>query len=117
LSVAAYAIAVGGRSIWTANFAQKPCRVYEYECAGGTGSVFRIDPGSNLVEQKIHRGQIGRPVDAAYGDESVWVVNDRSLLRVDPAANRVVAKIKLPYRPVGVATGDGRVWVAVGAAK
>jgi len=53
----------------------------------------------------------------AASDNAVWVLTDqRQLLRVDPATNRVVATIALPdseWPESNVAVGGGAVWVTV----
>lgn len=115
-SLAAEAVAVGAGSVWTANFLQREsCEPLIRRCPQA-GNVFRIDPGTNLVETTIGGG-LRRPIGAAYGAGSLWVIDDRSLFRVDPAKNQVVARIGLARKPVAVAAGDGSVWVAFGAEK
>jgi YVTN family beta-propeller protein len=45
---------------------------------------------------------------------AVWVLGDaldRRLWRVDPRTGRIVATIKLPFAPFGIAAGPGGVWV------
>jgi len=74
------------------------------------------DRPPDIVEQTIG-GPFRRPLGAAYGAGSLWVIDDRSLFRVDPAKNRVVARIGLAEKPVAVAAGDSGVWIAFGAAK
>jgi len=116
-SPAAQAIAIGRGAVWTANDLRNPsCLPIHCSLAAGPGNVFRIDPQTNIVDQTIG-GRFRRPLGAAYGEGSLWVVDDRSLFRVDPAKNRVVARISLAEQPVAVAAGEGGVWVAVGAEK
>jgi DNA-binding SARP family transcriptional activator len=119
LSVFAEAIAVGAGSVWTANY-RHPLATCDpgqaIPCSERSGNVFRIDPGANIVSETIEGG-IRRPLAAAYGDGSLWVVDDRALLRIDPATNRVSARIRLAQQPTAVAAGEGRVWVAIGAEK
>jgi len=52
-----------------------------------------------------------------YGQGAVWVANaaDGTVSRIDPVTGKVVKTIKVGGRPVGVATGDGYVWVTVDA--
>jgi DNA-binding SARP family transcriptional activator/streptogramin lyase len=115
-SPSARGIAAGAGAIWTANFLQPVgCFPLAQHCRLA-GNVFRIDPGSNLVEAKIG-GAFREPGGAGYGAGSLWVIDDRALFRVDPKTNRVVAKISLPRTPVGVAAGKDGVWVAVGTGK
>ena len=50
----------------------------------------------------------------AVGEGSIWAVGDafgRTLWRLDPISQRVVASIKLPFIPRLVAVGEGAVWV------
>jgi streptogramin lyase len=61
---------------------------------------------------------IGAAIQAiATSDNAVWVLSDdRRLIRVDPATNRVAATIALPeseWPEAVVAAGDGAVWVTV----
>jgi DNA-binding SARP family transcriptional activator len=115
-SLAAEAIAVGAGSVWTANFLRREsCEPLISSCPE-TGNVFRIDPGTNLVETTIGGG-LRRPIGAAYGEGALWLIDDRSLFRIDPAKDRVVARIGLAEKPVAVAAGDGGVWVAFGTEK
>jgi streptogramin lyase len=50
----------------------------------------------------------------AAGGGSVWAVTDEALVRIDPAANRAVAKAPFaratPIGFTGVALGGGAVW-------
>jgi len=50
----------------------------------------------------------------AADDHGVWVVRTSaaSLVRVDPATNRVVAMIAVGRDPTGILLADGRVWVS-----
>jgi len=115
-SLAAEAVAFGAGSVWTANFLQREsCEPLISRCPQA-GNVFRIDPGTNLVETTIGGG-LRSPIGAAYGAGSLWVIDDRSLFRVDTAKNQIVARIGLAKKPVAVAAGDGSVWVAFGAEK
>jgi len=54
-----------------------------------------------------------RPVGAAAGEGSVWVVNrdDNSITRIDPESNRVLATIRVGKKPLGVEAGEGLIWV------
>jgi virginiamycin B lyase len=75
----------------------------------------RIDPASNRsTVVRVPRCCAG---ELAAGEGALWVANreDGSLVRVDPASGRVVARVLLPktteQRPHQVAVGDGAVWV------
>ena len=52
----------------------------------------------------------------AVGDGSVWVSSPRTgeILRVDPASERLIARIPIGGHPAAIAFGGGRVWVADG---
>jgi hypothetical protein len=48
--------------------------------------------------------------DMAYGDGSLWVIDSRGLLRIDPVTNAVVARIAGPESTYGgVVVADGAV--------
>jgi len=50
----------------------------------------------------------------AVGEDDVWVLGDARdprLFRIDPRARRVVAAIRLPFAPRGLAIGAGAIWV------
>ena len=57
------------------------------------------------------------PVDVAFGEGAVWVVNrlDRTVMRLDPDSGDVVAEIGVGNEPQRVAAGEGSVWVTVRA--
>ena len=93
------ALAVGDRSVWATDPYQ--------------GTLWRIDPGSRVVQRTI---DVGVGADSvAFGLGSVWVSNSLqgTLSRVDPATDRVVRTIALGNTPRAVAVGEGLVWVAV----
>ena len=62
---------------------------------------------------KVHVGI--RAEFAVAGAGSVWTTNsiERRLVRIDPATNRVSARIALKgTNPLGIAYGAGSIWVA-----
>ena len=79
------------------------------------GGLARIDPASNRSTVV----PVARCCDGelAAGERALWVTNalDGTLVRVDPVAGRVVARVLLPratdQRPHQVAVGEGAVWV------
>jgi YVTN family beta-propeller protein len=87
---------------------------------GGLGGVQPnhvglIDPKSNRIVAEVPVGI--RPGPLAVGAGSVWVGNlqDRNLMRIDPAQRSVAGTIELQRRtPTGLAVGAGAVWVAHG---
>jgi DNA-binding beta-propeller fold protein YncE len=59
---------------------------------------------------------VGRdPANVAVGADAVWVPNqeDRTISRIDPRSNVVVATIATEYEPKAITVFDGAVWVAV----
>jgi hypothetical protein len=54
----------------------------------------------------------GSPVDAAFGQDSLWVTGfSGTVIRIDPAGRRLVARVDVAGQPEGVAVGAGAVWV------
>ena len=86
------------------------------------GGLARIDAASNRVVTTIPLGRPLRdPVGVAATEDAVWVtccayeVAGRpggKLIRVDPARNKVTARITLPEDPLAVAASRTQVWVA-----
>lgn len=86
-------------------------------------AVWKIDPKSEETVAVIPVPPTSRRV--ATGGGYVWVTSGTYagepgvpqtggvLLKVDPRASRIVATIKLGFRPDGVIFADGLVWVAV----
>jgi DNA-binding beta-propeller fold protein YncE len=98
-------IAVGEGAIWTASG------------AGGGGTVWKIDPATMQVEDRITVG--GNPTSIAVGRGAVWVGDGSSgqVERLDPRSDSVSARIRLGRAPVSsLAVGPQGVWAAVGAA-
>jgi DNA-binding beta-propeller fold protein YncE len=102
------AIAAGAGMVWV---------------AASAGVVWRIDPSTNQVVGKVDTGRLlYKPIGLAVEDDAVWVVccansapgrhPDSKLIRIDPAANRVTARIAVRGDPFAVATDPGAVWVA-----
>lgn len=85
---------------------------------GGT-AVTRLDPVSGVVDRRIQlsgKGFGGSGTSSggstiALSDRAVWVVNpDRTVSRIDPRKNRVVATIS-SIQANTIALADGAVWV------
>ena len=76
----------------------------------GLGLV-RINRAGDVVTTVTDVGL--NPFALAAGEGGVWVVDDvsRMVFRVDPATNRVKARIGLGFDPGGIAAGGGSVWV------
>ncbi len=84
-----YGISAGAGGIWVAS--------------NGMHAVYRIDPDTHAVVARI---DLGTPTDFLYGVSArrygVWAIEDRHLVRIDPATDRVVVRIRF-LRP-----GHGR---------
>ena len=91
--------------------------------AVGEGGVWVTHPNQNVLTRSDQTtGAVaatvpveqGRLFGVAAGGGSVWAVTDEALVRVDPAAGKVVAKAPFPKAsPVGftgVTLGAGAVW-------
>jgi YVTN family beta-propeller protein len=111
-------VASGEGFIWTISTSPR----YEFELA-------RVDPRTEEVTHfplGVGDGDVGTPAgvgDVAVAAGSVWVtispVNDGSyevlrgtILRIEPSTGQVVARIPVGRNPVGIAEGEGAIWVA-----
>jgi YVTN family beta-propeller protein len=87
---------------------------------GPTGSTAApvLPPGGKVVARirigrsNVANGQLGAG-PLAVGEGAVWAMNDAkaTLMRIDPARNAVVARIKVGT-PEAAAAGDGAVWLS-----
>jgi YVTN family beta-propeller protein len=89
-------VAVAANAVWIAN--------------GLDGTVLRIDPATGALVRTIAVG--GSPTGVAADAHSLWVADGRSVVKVDVATNRVVARIALRHQANRVAVGGGAVWVS-----
>jgi hypothetical protein len=92
------AVAVSPRAVWAVQ-----------SCA-----VWRVDPKTNLVGAKVvGTGQkFSCAVGLAFGAGAVWATTLSSeLLRIDPIAARVVARVPVGPTTASVGTDDTSVWV------
>jgi virginiamycin B lyase len=134
-------VAVGGGAVWVATWGAERSRVVRIDPAGnrvvatvpipGQGSALSLAAAGGSVWVSGSRG-LGRidpagnrvtPVDVCCGELAagaggLWVANgmDRTVLRVDPATGRVLARIPVPPAaapegPFGIAAAGGAVWV------
>jgi YVTN family beta-propeller protein len=75
-------------------------------------------PEGGKVVARIRVGRGGLPLKGggalAVGEGAVWAMSNSqaTLMRIDPARNAVVARIKKVYPPETVAAGDGAVWLS-----
>jgi len=85
--------------------------------------LLRIDPATSAIVATIPLPNSEWPEgNVAVGDGSVWVTVPSpdtaahpeldSLLRIDPAANRIVARIRVGHSPAGIAVTPSAVWTA-----
>jgi DNA-binding SARP family transcriptional activator len=87
---------------------------------GSAGTVSRIDPGSNAVVETINlRGPDALVPNAvqsmAAGEGGLWVaVGPRTVVKIEPTSNRVVARVDVGAPAQAVAVGEGAVWAATG---
>ena len=53
------------------------------------------------------------PTAVAASDDAIWVVNarGRTISRIDPATNTVVATIAVTGTPSAITSGEGKIWV------
>ena len=104
-------LAAGGGAIWASLI-----EGLEGTDADASFSLARIDPGTNEVVAMIP--DVSGPVE--FGEGAVWAVDragaragpqGSSLLRIDPDANSISARIPLGVALWDVEVGDGFVWV------
>ena len=74
-----------------------------------TQVVVRVVKGPRLREIDVG----GRPFSLAQAAGSLWIANflSGSVERLDPATNRVIARIQVGGEPYGLAAGGGSIWV------
>ena len=86
----------------------------------GGAAVARVDPESGVVDRRIRlsdaafggSGTSSGGSTIAVGERAVWLVNpDRTVSRIDPRTNRVVATIATAGANT-IALGERSVWVA-----
>lgn len=101
-------LALDERSIWVASHPGTSCCPTR---ESGTGTVTRVDRGTNEVVATIDVG--GFPRSIAVGESGVWVAawETNEVVRIDPESNRVVARISVGARPTSITVGDGLVWI------
>lgn len=77
---------------------------------GEDGRILRLDPDSNTVTAEIDVGA-GPVTSLAVSKDAIWASANSDLVRIDPANNEVVARLR-SQSPFGdVAFGDGALWV------
>ncbi len=81
---------------------------------GSYGRVLRIDPPMGSVTAEIDIGA-GPVTDLAVSEDAVWASAVSDLVRIDPATNEVVERLRYERGFGDVAISDGAVWVIAGA--
>jgi YVTN family beta-propeller protein len=73
-----------------------------------------VTPTNPMTRQTPTIALPAAPTRLAAAEDTVWVLTpaDGSVVRIDPATNRVVATIPVGRAPSGLAVGAGAVWVA-----
>jgi branched-chain amino acid transport system substrate-binding protein len=74
-------------------------------------SLLLLDGRTGRVDEHAHVGSA--PSQIAVGADGVWVLNsaDNTISEVSPRQGRLVATFAAGVAPVGLAAGDGRLWV------
>jgi len=92
----AVGLAVGEGAVWAAVVTER---------------AVRIEPRTNTVTAEV---SVGLPVTLAAGEGAVWVLDVfDTVWSVDPDTGAVTKSFSVGKFPLGVATGDGAVWVAL----
>jgi virginiamycin B lyase len=95
-------VAVGPSAVWVA---------YDLGTLGG-GIIARVDPATNTVAATVRIPH--SPGELAIGDRAVlvWTGGDSSVAyQIDPATNRVAAKVPVCRGSNAVASGAGAFWI------
>jgi hypothetical protein len=72
----------------------------------GSGSVLRIDLGTNEIVAEIPVREMPGRKRIVATDDAVWVASFGLLQRIDPATNAVVASVELPERSISAIAAD-----------
>jgi streptogramin lyase len=124
------AVASAADSVWVSSFASSsltrvsatstaraPRAVIASSRPKGAAGGRRLPP-SGKVLARIPLGQGASPPLGggafAVGEGAIWAMSDvaSTLMRIDPAKNAVVAKVRLDSTPESVAAGAGAVWLS-----
>jgi sugar lactone lactonase YvrE len=110
-------VAAGAEGIWIAASGFDGENVGEMietpATSGPSGSFDRVVIPERPDFLFFYTPDSGSYNDVAVGEGGVWLARDSGpyLKRIDARARRVVATIKLPFRPKSLATGEGALWV------
>jgi YVTN family beta-propeller protein len=123
------AVAPAGNSVWVSSFASSTlARVSAASTTSEPPAVIASSGPTNVAKPgRLPRGgkvvariQLARGAPAPLGGGAltvglgaVWAMSDvgPTLMRIDPARNAVVARIKVSSPPESIAAGDGAVWL------
>ena len=107
-------VAVGGGQVWVAGEVHSFCNeTSPTPCKQRRGQLWRIDPGTNSVDDTT---RIGREPNAiAFGGGAVWIADNetKSVYRLNPESLTLERKIELGQVPRDLAFGNGLLWIAV----
>jgi DNA-binding SARP family transcriptional activator/DNA-binding beta-propeller fold protein YncE len=101
-----YGISAGDGAVWVAS--------------NGEHAVYRIDPDTRSIVARI---LLGTPFDfltTVYaGAHGVWAIEDHHVVQINPADDRVIARIRFPAgtEPKAVTATARYVWITVGNPK
>lgn len=125
----ALAVAPGGNSVWVSSFASSTLARVSATSVGSEPRAVVASSGRTTVAKPrgvprgaevVARIRLGRGAPAPLGGGAltvgagaVWAMSNvgPTLMRIDPARNAVVARIKVPSPPEATAAGDGAVWL------
>lgn len=107
-------VAAGSGAVWAVGYA---CRRGERPIAS-EAALFRIDPRRQELVATIALPRAGdaRATGVAAGADGVWVAQSYGpsrgeVVRIDPATNAVVARVRIEGHPGDLAVGGDAVWV------
>jgi hypothetical protein len=92
----AHNIAAGDGAVWV-----------PVDAGHGDTSLLRIDTGSNRVTGSVEG--VSGPV--AVGPSGVWAVENRDVVRIDPASLAIDKRIAMDDSPYDIAVGGNTLWV------
>ena len=96
VGVGAHHVASGAGSVWVTN--------------RETGALSRIDVATNTVVATI-RTSINPAI--VFAQDAVWATADSSVLKIDPATNRIVGRLPVdPGEYYGLAYAAGSLWLS-----
>jgi streptogramin lyase len=81
---------------------------------GENGHIVRFDPDTKSVAAEIDV-RAGPVTDLAVSEDAVWASASSELVRIDPATNEVVARLRSQGGFGDIALGEGGLWVVSGS--